>query len=322
MKLVTIADGTRSGRLHVASQDGARVLPVPGVQTMQDALDHWETSAPVLASTSDRVQTEGAAFDASTALAPFPRAAQWLDGSAFETHALLIQEAWGMPVTGLNDRPLMYQGMSDRFLSPTETALFPSDKDGIDFEGEFGVVLATVPMGTKAKDALNYVRLVVLINDWSLRAFGPVEMAAGFGWMHCKPATSVAPFAVTPDELGDAWRDARVCLPLTVKRNDEVFGQANGGQMKFGFDQLIEHAAYSREIAAGTILGSGTVANTNYAEVGSSCIAERRAIEQIETGNGITPFLTAGERIEMTAEHPVKGDVFGSLSQRVSVQTP
>ncbi len=321
MKLVTLADGTRSGRLHVANSDGTGVLPVSTAQTMQDALENWETVLPELATLSARVETEGAGLDASTMLAPLPRAVQWLDASAFETHALLLQEAWGMPVTGLNDRPLMYQGMSDRFLAPTETAVFPSEKDGIDFEGEFGVILGDVPMGTKAKDALQYVRLIVLINDWSLRAFGPVEMAAGFGWMHCKPATSVAPVALTPDELGDAWRDGRVCLPLTIRRNGELFGQANGDQMKFGFDELIEHAAYSRDLAAGTILGSGTVSNTNYNEVGSSCIAERRAIEQIKTGEGSTPFLTAGDVVEMSATHPQNGDLFGKLRQEIGIAT-
>jgi fumarylacetoacetate (FAA) hydrolase len=214
----------------------------------------------------------------------------------------------------------MYQGIADRFLAPTEPAVFPSADDGIDFEGEFGVVVGDVPMGTKAEDALAHVRLIVLINDWSLRALGPIEMATGFGWLQCKPACGIAPFAVTPDELGEAWRDGRVCLPLTIHRDGTLFGQANGDAMHFGFDRLIAHAAYSRDLPAGTIIGSGTVANSNYAEVGSSCIAERRAIEQIAGGAATTPFLTDGNVVTMQALHPTRGDVFGKIAQRVTVR--
>ena len=322
MKLVTIADGTRNGRLHLVSRDGQRALQAEAATTLQEALENWDSVRAALAAASEALNADagiGAAFDAQTALAPFPRAVQWLDGSAFETHALLLQEAWGMPVTGLNERPLMYQGMSDRFLAPTEDAVFPSAQDGIDFEGEFGVVVDDVPMGTSNEDAGKHIKLIVLINDWSLRAIGPTEMATGFGWLQCKPACSVAPFAVTPDELGEAWSAARVCLPLTISRNGETFGEANGDQMKFGFDELIAHAAYSRDLAAGTIIGSGTVANTNYADVGSSCIAERRAIEQIKDGAAKTPFLVDGDVVSMCARHLENGDVFGPLAQRVKV---
>ncbi len=321
MKLVTLADGTRDGRLHVVSRDGSRVLPVAGAKCLQDAMEAWETLEPDLQRLAQEVEEGGAPFDSSAALAPFPRAVQWLDGSAFETHSLLLQQAWDMPVTGLPKRPLMYQGMSDRFLAPTETAIFPSAEDGIDFEGEFGVILGEVPMGTSAKDALQYVRLIVLINDWSLRALGPIEMATGFGWLQCKPACSVAPFAVSPDELGEAWRDGRVCLPLTIHRNGTLFGQANGQEMSFSFGDLIAHAAYSRDLPAGTILGSGTVANQNYGEVGSSCIAERRAIEQIESGEGTTPFLTDGDVVTMEAHLPTGGSVFGQIAQEVSTRS-
>lgn len=320
MKLVTLADGSRNGRLHVASRDGAHVLPVPGAQTLQDAMDNWDALHPAMQALAARVETEGAPFDPAQALAPFPRAVQWLDGSAFETHMSLMQQAWGLPVTGLPARPLMYQGISDRFLAPTEAAVFPSAGDGIDFEGEFGVVVGDVPMGTQPADALAHVRLIVLINDWSLRALGPIEMATGFGWLQCKPACGIAPFAVTPDELGDGWRDGRVCLPLTIHRNGALFGQANGDAMHFGFDRLIAHAAYSRDLPAGTIIGSGTVANSNYAEVGSSCIAERRAIEQIAGGTAITPFLTDGDMVTMQAAHPTQGDIFGQIAQRVTVR--
>jgi len=319
MKLVTLANDTRNGRLHVVNRDGTRVLPVSSAETMQDALENWSFLQPELTGLAAKVDVEGQVFDIGTALAPFPRAVQWLDGSAFETHLKLVQQAWGMPVTGLPERPLMYQGLSDRFLAPTETAVFPAEQDGIDFEGEFGVILGDVPMGTKAEEALQYVHLIVLINDWSLRALGPIEMATGFGWLQCNPASALAPFAVSPDELGDAWKNARVCLPLTIHRGDELFGQANGDEMHFGFDQLIAHAAYSRDLPAGTILGSGTVANANYSDVGSSCIAERRAIEQIESGEGVTPFLVDGDRVVMEAQHPVLGNVFGHIRQTVEI---
>ncbi len=320
MKLVTLADGTRDGRLHVVSRDGTRVLPVAGAKCLQDAMDAWEALQTELTELAGQVEASGEPFEASAAMAPFPRAVQWLDGSAFETHALLLQQAWGMPATGLSERPLMYQGMSDRFLAPTETAVFPSAEDGIDFEGEFGVILGNVPMGTKAEAALQHVRLIVLINDWSLRALGPIEMATGFGWLQCKPACCVAPFAVSPDELGDAWRDGRVCLPLTIHRDGTLFGQANGQEMTFSFGDLIAHAAYSRDLPAGTILGSGTVANKNHSAVGSSCIAERRAIEQIESGVGVTPFLADGDLVTMEAHHPAGGSLFGQIAQRVAIK--
>lgn len=320
MKFVTLPDGTRAGRLHHVSRDGTRVLPVSGAKCLQSALDDWDNLLPDLIAGADAVARDGTVFDVTAALAPLPRAVQWLDGSAYENHALLMQQAWGQPVTGLPDRPLMYQGLSDRFLAPTQAAVFPSADDGIDFEAEFGVILGDVPMGTTAQDAAQYIRLIVLINDWSLRAIGPVEMATGFGWLQCKPACGIAPFAVTPDELGDAWRDCRVCLPLQVHRNGALFGRANGDQMHFGFDRLIAHAAYSRDLPAGTILGSGTVSNHDHATVGSSCIAERRAVEHIATGHSTTPFLTDGEMVTMQAGHPAHGDIFGRIAQRVDVR--
>jgi fumarylacetoacetate (FAA) hydrolase len=189
---------------------------------------------------------------------------------------------------------------------------FPSEGDGIDFEGEFGVVTDDVPMGCSAQDALGHVRLVVLINDWSLRSIAPIEMKTGFGWVQAKPACSVAPFAVTPDALGDAWADGRVRLPLTVAVNGAWFGSPVGDAMAFGFHDLIAHAARTRDLPAGTIVGSGTVSNTDHAVVGSTCLSERRAIEIIADGTPATPFLKFGDRVTMEA-----GDWFGRLDQRV-----
>ena len=322
MKLVTMDNGTRDGRLHIVSRDGGRILPANHAETMLDAMDVWEQHLADWQGQYDALNADeslGIAFDPVRALSPLPRAWQWLDGSAFATHSELIQEAWNLPRTGLPARPLMYQGLSNEFLPPHGEAWFPSVGDGIDFEGEYGVILGPVAMGAKADVVGQAIRLVVQINDWSLRALGPVEMATGFGWLQCKPACAVAPIAVTPDELGDGWRDHRVCLPLQIDYNEKRFGAANGEEMAFGFNDLIAHAAYSRSLPAGTILGSGTVANANYAEVGSSCIAERVAIEQIASGKPETPYMQDGDRVHMSVPGPDGSALFGAISQTVRI---
>ena len=248
--------------------------------------------------------------------APLPRAWQWLDGSAFDSHGKLMQKAFGLdPIE--TDKPLMYQGMSHRFFGPNDDIPFPSEQDGIDFEGEFGVIIGDVPMGTSAADAMGYIKLVVLINDWSLRILAPQEMKTGFGWIQAKPACSMAPFAVTPDELGEAWKDGRVHLELLVDWNGKRFGQANGGAMSVGFHELVAHAAATRDLCAGTIIGSGTVSNDNFREVGSSCIAEKRGIEIVDHGKPQTAFMQFGDTVRMEASEAVGRDVFGTLFQKV-----
>jgi fumarylacetoacetate (FAA) hydrolase len=218
------------------------------------------------------------------------------------------------------DRPLMYQGMSDCFYGPTEPVPFPDAAHGIDFEGEFGVVVDAVPMGTRPAQAMQHIRLLVQINDWSLRALALAEKQTGFGWIQAKPACSMAPFAVTPDALGAHWRDGRVCLDLAIDRNGSLFGHANGREMAFGFHELIAHAAATRNLVAGTIIGSGTVANEDYAQLGSSCISERRAIEVIATGEAATPYLSFGDRVRMEARVPGPGgdSPFGAIDQVVT----
>lgn len=315
MRLATRRDGTRDGALVVVSADGERLLPASGIApTLQAALEDWSRAEPALRALAARLDAgQGNGFAATDLMAPLPRAWQWLDGSAFPTHGALMQKAFGLPPIE-TDKPLMYQGMSHRFLGPTEDVPLPSEVDGIDFEGEFGVITGDVPMGCPADEALAHVRLVVLINDWSLRAIAPAEMKTGFGWVQAKPACSVAPFAVTPDALGDAWRGGRVCLPLNVEVNGTWFGSPRGNEMAFGFHDLIAHAARSRDLPAGTLIGSGTVSNVDHAALGSSCLSERRAIEMIAHGAPRTPFLSFGDRVMMADG---ENDIFGVIDQRV-----
>jgi fumarylacetoacetate (FAA) hydrolase len=217
-----------------------------------------------------------------------------------------------------DERPLMYQGLSDCFLAATADVPMRFEADGIDFEGEFGVIIDAVPMGATREEALRHIRLVILINDWSLRRLGPIEMKSGFGWIHAKPACSVAPIAVTPDELGDGWSDARCQLRLEVDWNGRPFGAPHGRAMAFGFDQLVAHAAYSRDLVAGTIIGSGTVSNEDYRTVGSACIAERRAIEMLDEGIPRTPYMAFGDRVRLQARYADGQPApFGIIDQRV-----
>lgn len=321
MKLTTIDDGTRDGALAVVSRDLTRAVSAAGiVATLQDALDRWdEVEAPLRAlatALADDTAAGIVAFVPAAALAPLPRAWQWLDASAFESHGDLMQAVFNLPPNP-KDRPLMYQGMSDRFLSATADVRLPSEADGIDFEGEFGVIVDAVPMGVTAAEAAGHIRLIVQINDWSLRTLAPIEMKTGFGWVQAKPASSMAPVAVTPDELGAAWRDGRVDLPLLVDWNGARFGAANGYPMAFSLPELVAHAARTRDLCAGTVIGTGTVSNPNFREVGSSCIAERRGIELLDEGAPRTGFMRFGDRVRMEARDRDGGPLFGAIDQRV-----
>ena len=323
MKLCTLFNGSPDGQLVLVSQTGQQCLRVSSLApTLQSALDHWtEVEAPLraLAQALDAGHCpEAQPFDIRQALAPLPRAWQWLDGSAFQAHGDLMAQVFHTEGHDYTERPLMYQGLSDRFLPATADVVLPSAADGIDFEGEFGVITDAVPMGTPPEQALRHIRLVVLINDWSLRRLAPIEMKTGFGWVQAKPACSVAPIAVTPDELGAAWSRGRVHMRLEVDLNGQRFGAPHGAAMAFGFDQLVAHAAYSRDLVAGTVIGSGTVSNLNYREVGSSCVAERRAIEMLNQGAAVTPYLQFGDRTRMVArfDDGTEGP-FGVLDQQV-----
>lgn len=318
MRLATRQNGTPDGELVIVSPDGLRCLPAgsswPNLLT---AIGDWAAAERDLRALAARVEAGDGEALASTALrAPLPRSWQWLDGSAFPTHADLMQVAFATaPIE--HDKPLMYQGMSDRFYGPTEDIPFASEADGIDFEGEFGVVVDAVPMGTSTCDALSHIKLVVQINDWSLRALAVPEMKTGFGWIQAKPACSMAPFAVTPDQLGENWRDGRVHLDLVIDWNEKRFGAANGREMGYGFHELVAHAAATRDLVAGTIIGSGTVANAAYGQVGSSCISERRAIEIIAEGTPSTGFMRFGDRCRMQAVMPSGEALFGTIDQQV-----
>jgi fumarylacetoacetate (FAA) hydrolase len=323
MKLATLRGPGPDGRLVVVSRDGRRCLSAAAVaRTLQEALDDWNNVVGGLKSLAEALEAgQGEALDGSVLAAPLPRAWQWLDASAFSNHGALMQTAFNLPPIETNP-PLMYQGMSHAFLGPYDDVPLPSEEDGIDFEGEFGVITDFVPMGVSAKAAADHIKLILQLNDWSLRVIAPVEMKTGFGWVRAKPACSVAPFAVTPEELGSAWRDSRVCLDLRVDLNGQRFGAANGSAMDFGFDELVAHAAYSRNLPAGTIIGSGTVSNENCREVGSSCIAERRGIEVIDSGSAKTRFMEFGDRVRMEAE-PVTGfSPFGVIHQQVVAAAP
>jgi fumarylacetoacetate (FAA) hydrolase len=318
MKLATARSESPDGTLLMVSR-GLKVVARAAhiAPTLQNALERWEEVSPALQKISDELNagrlTDTTPYDAAALVAPLPRSWQWLDGSAFPSHGALMQKAFDMPPIA-SKAPLMYQGMSHSFLGPREDVPFMDAADDIDFEAELGIITAAVPMGIDVGRALDYVRLAVLINDWSLRAIAPIEMKTGFGWIQAKPACSMAPVAVTLDELGDAWTRGRIMATLQVQRGSMNFGRVPSTEMAFGFDELIAHAARTRELCAGTIIGSGTVSSSSYAEVGSCCIAERRAIEMIESGAPRTPFLAFGERIRITAkvdavDHPPFGDM-------------
>lgn len=321
MKLATIPGVGRDGRLVVVSRDHSRAISAETIApTLQDALERWSDVEAQLRMLAERLEDGSApeAFDfvADQALAPLPRAWQWLDGSAYESHGALLRAVSGRAAPP-NDGPLMYQGLSHTFYSGTADFPTPSEADNIDFEGEFGVIVDDVPMGVSVEDAANHIRLIVLINDWSLRGFALRESKIGFGWVQAKPPCSVAPVAVSPDELGAFWRDGRVDLPLIVDWNGERFGAAQGYQMTWSFPEHVAHAARTRSLCAGTIIGGGTVSNENYREVGSSCIAERRGIETLDEGKARTRFMKFGDRVRMEATLPDGAPVFGVIDQKV-----
>ena len=323
MRFATLKNGTLDGRLVIVSSNGQHAVDAaPVAPNLLAALQDWDAVEPALRDRAAALEagTVPGIFDFVHAAcsAPLPRSPQWLDASAFLNHGRLMEQAFNTPpIPHFDTVPVMYQGASDDFLGPYADVPLPSEADGIDFEGEFGVICGPVPMAIAPEAALGCVRLIVQINDWSLRALGPHEMKTGFGFLQAKPSTSFAPVAITPDELGEAWRDGRVQLPLHVQANGQWFGQPHGGEMNFGFHQLIAHAARTRRLTAGTIIGSGTVSNRARA-AGSACLAERRVIEILDEGRAKTPFMHYGDTVRMQARWPDgREGPFGVIHQRV-----
>jgi fumarylacetoacetate (FAA) hydrolase len=330
MKLATLGDGTRDGRLVVVSRDLARQSAVPEVApTLQAALDDWDALSPGLIATAERLEAgDGEPFDPSRCRSPLPRAHHWVDGSAYVNHVELVRKARGaeLPPSFWED-PLVYQGGSDDFLDPHGPARFVSEDHGIDIEGEVAVVTGDVPLGASPGQCAAAIRLVMLVNDWSLRHLIPAELAKGFGFYQSKPATAFSPVAVTPDELGAAWDGHRLHRPLEVDLNDAPFGRAQAGEdMVFGFPRLIEHATRTRALAAGAIVGSGTVSNkvdgaparpVGEGGPGYSCLAEVRMIETIDHGAPRTPFLRFGDRVRIGMRDAAGRSIFGDIAQHV-----
>jgi fumarylacetoacetate (FAA) hydrolase len=324
MKLSSLRTRSRDGQLIVVSRDLSRAVAVPRIAgTLQAALDDWNEAEPKLRAVSDALnagtESEGVfALDVLELAAPLPRAYHWVDGSAYVNHVELVRKARGaqMPETFWTD-PLVYQGGSDDFLGPRDDVPVPSEEFGIDLEGEIAVITDDVEMGTTHAAAASHIKLLMLVNDWSLRNLIPGELAKGFGFYQSKPATAFSPVAVTPDELGSAWADSTLQRPLTVHVNGELFGRPNAGRdMTFNFARLIEHITKTRNARAGTILGSGTISNYDRS-LGSACIAERRTLEQIEHGKPITPFLKFGDRVRIEMFDDGGRSIFGAIDQCV-----
>ena len=324
MKLASLKSG-RDGRLVVVSRDLARCLAVPEIAaTLQSALDRWEDAAPRLQRAADELNAgrHGDAFPVGSGgvAAPLPRAYHWVDGSAYVNHVELVRKARGaeMPPSFWTD-PLVYQGGGDDFLGPSDEAPFLSEDWGIDLEAEVAVITGDVPMGVSANHvrARRDIKLVMLVNDWTLRTLTGAELAKGFGFYQSKPATGFSPVAVTPEELGAAWDGAKALRPLVSHINGQPFGAPETGiDMTFDFPALIAHCARTRNLRAGTIVGSGTVSNHDRSK-GSSCLAETRMLETIAHGQATTPFLKFGDRVRIEMFDASGASIFGAIDQRV-----
>ncbi|MDF1632975.1 fumarylacetoacetate hydrolase family protein [Mycoplana sp. MJR14] len=337
MKLATLKDSTRDGRLVVVSRDLTRCSEVGHIaRTLQAALDDWAHAGPRLARVAEGIETGSQPtmrFHEHEAASPLPRAYQWADGSAYVNHVELVRKARNaeMPASFWTD-PLMYQGGSDSFLGPRDPIVVADEAYGIDMEGEIAVIVDDVAMGASVEDARAAIRLVMLVNDVSLRGLIPAELAKGFGFFQSKPSSAFSPVAVSPDELGEAWKDGKLHLPLLVSLNGKPFGRADAGvDMTFDFGQLVAHAARTRPLVAGSIIGSGTVSNkldggpgkpVSEGGRGYSCIAELRMIETIATGTARTPFMKFGDTVRIEMKDQTGHSIFGAIEQTVKRSEP
>ena len=331
MKLATLKQG-RDGRLIVVSRDLSRYVQ-PEITTLQAALDDWDAAEPALKAVYDDLNAnlaKGEAFDPEKCHSPLPRAYQWADGSAYLNHVELVRKARNSEVPeSFYEDPLMYQGGSDKFIGPRDEILAKPEW-GIDFEAEVVVVTGDLQQGATPEEAAKAIRLIMLVNDVSLRGLIPAELAKGFGFFQSKPASAFSPIAVTPDELGDAWQDNKVHLPLRVKLNNKLFGFPNAGQdMTFNFGQLVAHVTKTRDVGAGAIIGSGTVSNkqddlygssVEHGGVGYCCLAELRMYETIETGKPQTPFMDHGDVVEVEMLDKDGNNIFGTIINKVNTQ--
>ena len=322
MKLATLKAGGRDGTLVVVSRDLARCRAVPAIaRTLQAALDNWGEVEPQLRQVYEALNSgalESETFDAAECHSPLPRAYQWADGSAYINHVELVRKARNaeLPASFYTD-PLMYQAVSAGFYGPRDPVRVPDESYGIDLEAEIVVVTDDVPMAVDAAQAADHIQLVGLVNDVSLRGLIPPELAKGFGFLQSKPRSALSPVFVTPDELGDAWRDSKLHRPLVTHINGQWFGAPEAGvDMQFNFAQLVAHAAKTRPLSAGTIVGSGTVANED-TSLGASCFAEKRTVETLETGAPITPFMKYGDVVRIEMLDADGASIFGAIEQQI-----
>ncbi len=323
MKLATLKNNTRDGQLVVVSKDLTHAVIVDDIApTLQYALDHWKTCKPKLEARYTELNagnvSQTLSFMQQPIASPLPRAYQWADGSAYVNHVELVRKARGaeMPSDFWTD-PLMYQGGSDSFLGPYDDIKMRDIAWGIDFEAEVAVITSDVNAGIHANDAGNHICLLMLVNDVSLRNLIPAEINKGFGFFQSKPSSAFSPVAVTPDELGDAWDGKKLHLPLITHLNNQLFGKPNAGiDMTFDFPTLIAHAAKTRPLVAGSIIGSGTVSNCDRSN-GSSCIAEKRMLETIANGKPTTPFMQFGDEVKIEMLDTNQRSIFGAIHQKV-----
>jgi fumarylacetoacetate (FAA) hydrolase len=322
MKLASRAADGPDGRLLIVSRDLSRAVEAKAADTLVQALETWAEAEPQLRAQYDSLnaaaEQNAFALDPVVLAAALPRSHQFLDASAFLAHNHILADAWGYTRRTEADPPLIYQGLSDHFYPAHGEVPFRAEADDIDFEAEFGVILDATPLGVSPGKSLEHVRLIVMINDWSLRAFGPTEMRGGFGFLQAKPPSSVSAIAVTPDELGGAWRDGRVGLTLRIHRGEALFGAPDGAAMSYGFGDLIAHAAATRDLCAGTLIGSGTVSNFDAEKVGSGCIAERKALDELSPHSATTSYLRFGETVRIETFDAAGRSVFGAIEQRVA----
>lgn len=323
MKLGTLKDKKLDGIPVVVSKNNQKAVKVDHITpSLREALENWDQVSPKLEQIYKDLNDGKAAnsfnVDENAFHSPLPRSFHWVDGSAFVHHIKLVRKARNAPLPeDLNTVPLIYQGGGDTFLAPREDIPLVQDSHGLDFESEVAVITDYVPMGTKKENVHQHIKLIVIMNDVSLRGLIPEELARGFGFYQSKPSSSFAPFALTPDELGNAWKDGRIHLPLNTDYNGTFFGKPNASEMFFSFFQIIEHIATTRNLGHGTIVGSGTVSNEDPA-AGSSCLVEKRMIETIATGKPTTPFMKVGDTVKIEMFNEKRENLFGTIFQKVS----